>query len=215
MERVGRLLGDFRHDVRYAIRSIAKAPGFAAIVVATLALGIGASTAVFSVVNSVPLKPLPYPEPDRLVLLVHTDGSRQVPGVSEPKFTTWSSSTTAFEDAAAYRFPALMNVTSGARQEQIVAGQATATFFHLFGASFAHGRGFAAAEDRPGGAPVVVISHGFRMRQFGNDTAVVGQTIALNGVMHEIVGGLRPGLRSALDGSAGRPSPRRVGAAAD
>jgi hypothetical protein len=93
--------------------SLGVLPGFAAIVVATLALGIGSSTAVFSVVNSVLLKPLPYREPDRLVLLVHTDGSRQVPGVSEPKFTTWSNSTTAFDDAAAYGFPALMNDTSG------------------------------------------------------------------------------------------------------
>lgn len=86
MERASRLLADFQHDVRSAVRSMAKAPGFAALVLVTLALGIGSSTAVFSVVNAVLLRPLPYPEPARLMLLVHTDDAgRQVPGVSEPK----------------------------------------------------------------------------------------------------------------------------------
>jgi putative ABC transport system permease protein len=162
-------------------------------VLVTLALGIGSSTAVFSVVNAVLLKPLPYPEPARLMLLVHSDDAgRQVPGVSEPKFTTWKTSTTAIADAAAYRFPALMNVTSRDRQEQIVGGQVTAGFFHLFGATFVQGHAFTTDDDRPGGPPVVVLSHGYWMRQFGGATDVVGQALALNRVKYEVVGVLGP-----------------------
>ncbi len=192
MARAHRIVDELQHDVRYALRSIAKAPGFAALVLAGLALGIGSSTAVFSVVNAVLLRPLPYPDPDRLVLLLHTDDAgRQVPGVSEPKFTTWRSTTTAFTDAAAYRFPSMTNVANELQQEQVAAGQVTASFFDVFGARFAQGRPFTAEEDRPGGPPVVVLGHGFWMRQFSGARAV-GRTIALNGVVHEVVGVLSP-----------------------
>src|SRR5262245_34495947 len=102
-------------DLRYAARSLSRAAAFSVTTILTLALGIGASTAVFSMVSAVLLAPLPYPEPDSLVHLVHTTGDGSFAGVTAPEFLAWRDTATGVQDAAAYRYPGVMNLTGGSR----------------------------------------------------------------------------------------------------
>jgi putative ABC transport system permease protein len=182
------LLSDVVRDLRYALRSFVKDPAFATVVVVTLALGIGTTTAVFSIVSAVILKPLPYPEPSRIVLLAHIAEASVFPGISAPKFFVWRESTAGFEDAAAYRFPGPMNVATGDHHEQITAGHVTASFFRLFGVHAAIGRTFSEQEDQVGASNVVVLSDGFWRRYFGGAANVVGNTLVLDGDSRVIVG---------------------------
>jgi putative ABC transport system permease protein len=184
-------------DVRYAIRSLRKAPGFSVAALLTLAMGIGATTAVFSVVNSVLLRPFPYPDPDRIVLLMSTlRGHASSLGVSSPRFTVWRQSVTAFQDVAAYQFGGAMTLTNRDRAERITVGRVSADFFRLFGARVAQGRSFTAEEDRPQGARVAVLSAGFWRRQLGADAHVVGQMLSLDGEPYVVLGILEPGFQA-------------------
>jgi putative ABC transport system permease protein len=183
MERV---LQDLRHAWRLALKS----PGFTIAAVSALALGIGANTAIFSVVNAVLLRPLPYHDPDRLVLFLNTSPQGSGPGASPTKFNTWRRQTTAFQDVSAFRF-SVVNLTEG-DPEQMAAAHVSADFFRLFGAPVVAGRTFAAAEDLPGGGRVAVLSEGFWKRRFGGDASLVGRTVSLNGEPHEVLGVLGP-----------------------
>ena len=147
-------------DLRYAVRTLRRAPAFTLAAVATLALGIGANSAIFSVVNTVLLKPAPYPDPDRIVILGYTFDGKWVPWVSPAKFNLWREHTRTLENLSAVRFDRV-NVPEGADTEQIPAAHVSAEFFRLFGAPVAKGRTFTMAEDRPDGDPVVVLSDGF------------------------------------------------------
>jgi predicted permease len=188
---------DLAGDMRYAMRAVRKNPGFAATAILTLALGVGANTAVFSVVNTVLVKPLPYPDPDRIVLLMTTwRGRGSFPGVSAPKFTEWRRSTDGFQDAAAYRLGGVMNLTRRDQPEQIAAGRVSAAFFRLFGARVAQGRTFTTEEDQPNGPHVVVISDGFWQRQMGAAPDVSGQTLSLDGDSYTVIGVLEPGFEA-------------------
>ena len=171
----------------YAWRSLRRTPGFTLAVVAALALGIGANTAIFSVVNAVLLKPLPYPDPDRLVTFLNTSPQGSGPGASPTKFNVWRQQTGAFQDVSAYRFNAV-NLTGGSDAEQIPAGQVSADFFRLFGAPLIAGRGFTADEDRPNGGHVVVLSEGFWKRRFGGDAAALGRTLSIDGDPYTVIG---------------------------
>ena len=173
-------------DLRYTIRTLAKAPGFTIAAVAALMLGIGANTAIFSVVNAVLLRPLPYPDPEHLLVFTNTSPQGAFPGASPTKFNVWRG-VAAFHDVSAYRFN-VVNVTGGDSPEQVAAGTVSADFFRLFGAPFVSGRGFTADEDRPNGGHVVVLGHGFWERRFGGDSSVVGQTLSIDGSPYEIVG---------------------------
>src|SRR5881396_2700545 len=133
-------------DLRHAMRMLRQNPGFTAAAVAALALGIGANTAIFSVLNTVLLKPLPYPDPDRLILFLNTSPQGSGPGASPTKFNVWRQQTGAFQDVSAYRFN-VVNLTGGSDAEQIAAGQVSADFFRLFGAPVIAGRTFSADED--------------------------------------------------------------------
>ena len=188
-------MNDFFRDLRHSLRMFRQTPGFTLAAVAALTLGIGANTAIFSVVNSVLLKPLPFPDPDRLVLFLNVGPNGGGSGGSVPKFNVWREQTPAFQDAAAYSF-GVMNLTGGERPEQLPSARVTADFFRLFGAQTAAGRTFTAGEDRPGGGKVVVLSHGFWQRRFGGDPQVVGRTLPLSGDSYTVIGVLAPSFNS-------------------
>jgi predicted permease len=155
--------------------------------VAALALGIGANTAIFSVVNAVLLKPVPFPEPERVVFFMNVSPQGSGPAASPAKFAHWNQQTSVIESAGAYRFN-VVNYTSGAFPEQLSAGQVSADFFKVIRVPFAHGRSFSTEEDRPGGPRVVVLSHGLWQRRFASDPAIIGKTLSLSGEPHVVIG---------------------------
>jgi predicted permease len=182
-------------DLRYALRGFRDRPAFAVTVVLVLALGIGANTAIFSVVDAVILKPAPFPEPDRLVLLaVETPGRTFEPVLasgSPAKFAYWRSLADAIQDVAAYRTISL-NLDAGDILERVVAGQVSESFFRTFGARVEHGRPFSQAEDSPGAPDTVVLSHGFWVRRLNADPNAVGSVLLLGGVPYTVVGVMAP-----------------------
>jgi putative ABC transport system permease protein len=185
----------FWQDLRYALRMLRKSPGFTISAIAALALGIGANTAIFSVVNTVLLKPLPFPDSDRIVMFLLTSPQGSGPGASATKFNLWREKTGVFQDVSAYRF-GFVNLTGTANPEQLRSGLVSADFFRLFGAPVARGRTFTAAEDRPNGGHVVVLSDGLWKRHFGDDPQIIGKTISLGGDPYEVIGVLGPSFDS-------------------
>ena len=177
-----RWLHDVGQDIRYTCRTLKRNPGFGAAIVVTLALGVGANTAVFSVVNAVLLKPLPYPDPNEIVVLVNTIHGRPVDGlaVSAPKFTIWRQSSTTVGDIAAYTFGRSLDVTNPDDPQPIPVSRVSADFFRLFGASVAQGRTFTDAEARWGGDHVAIVSDRFWRSRLGGATGVIGQTLSLD-----------------------------------
>jgi putative ABC transport system permease protein len=176
-------------DLRHSLRLFRRSPGFTFAAIAALALGIGANTAIFSVVNTVLLKPLTYPEPGRIVQFLNTSPEGSGPGASATNFNNWRAQTNVFDDVAAYDGGgAGVNVTGGTYPEQIRAVHVSAGYFRLFGAPIMLGRTFTATEDLPRGGKVVVLSYGLWKRRFGGDRNVIGKTIDLSGDPHTIVG---------------------------
>ncbi len=188
-------------DLRHAFRMMRRSPAFTGAAVAALALGIGANTAIFSVVNTVLLRPLPYPDPERLVFFTNTSPQGSFPGASPTRFNVWRRQTDPFQHISAYRFSAV-NLTDG-DPEQIQTAHISADFFRLFGAPVALGRTFSEAEDTPGGGRVVVLSDGFWRRRFGGDPTIVGRTISLNNEPHDVIGVLGPFDTEAIQSQAG------------
>src|SRR5579872_647340 len=180
-------------DLKHALRLLRQSPGFTATAISALALGIGANTAIFSVVNTVLLKPLPYPEPERIVQLMNKSPQGEFPGASVPKYNVWRNQTLILEDVTAYDAggPGL-NVSGGDRPEQVKGIHVSYEFFHLFGAPVALGRTFSAEEDRPRGGRVVVLSDGLWKRRFGADPAILGKTMTLGGEVYSIIGVIGP-----------------------
>ncbi len=180
-------------DVRYAGRMLRRSPGFAATAISALALGIGANTAIFTVVNTVLLQPLAYPEPDRLVQLELSSPQGNGNITSIPKFIIWREQTQVFQDVAAYDLGGPgVNLTGGDRPEQLKGVHVSAEFFRLFGARVVAGRTFSAEEDRPGGSPLAVIAGGLWRRRFGSDLNLVGKSIDLGGEPFTVIGILDP-----------------------
>ena len=176
-------------DARHGLRSFLKTPGFVAVAVATLALGIGANTAIFSVVNAVLIRPLPYPSSERLITLWNKYpkmGLSQA-AISGPDFVDRSESSRVFEQVGAVT-DASLNLTGGGDPERIRGVRVTAGLFQVLGVQPALGRAYRPEEDRPGAEPVVVVSHGLFERRFGGDRAWVGRSILLNGKNHTLVG---------------------------
>jgi putative ABC transport system permease protein len=174
-------------DMRYGIRSLFKHPGFTAIVIVTLAIGIGASSAIFSVVNTVLLRPLPYARAERLVAIqeVTQDGKRVQ--VTPANFLDWRAQNTVFEQLAAILTrPANLALTDQA--ERIDLAMTSANFFSVFGMEPERGRFFINADEQPGHAPVVVVSHALWQRRFGGDASLVGKPITLDGNSYTVVG---------------------------
>jgi putative ABC transport system permease protein len=189
-------MADFVRDLRHSLRMFRQTPGFTLAALAALMLGIGANTAIFSVVNTVLLKPLPYPEPDRLISFMNVGPNGSNPGASVPKFNLWRDQTTLVEDASAYRF-GVMNLVGGDSPEQLPWAQVTPDFFRLFGAQTIAGRTFTADEGRPNGGKVVVLGYGFWQRRFGGDPQVIGRTVSLSGDSYEVIGVLAASFNSA------------------
>jgi putative ABC transport system permease protein len=181
-------------DVRYAFRMLRKTPGFAAAAILTLALGIGANTAIFSLVSAVLLRPLPFPEPDRLVLLWDDASSAGGPSRTEPSpadFASWKEQSRTIADMAAL-VSATYNLTGSGEPQKLRGIRTTANLFTVLGMQPVLGRTLVAADDRQDANRTVVISERLWRSQFGGDTAIVGRTIDLNGLPHTVVGVVPP-----------------------
>jgi len=185
-ESRGNILGGFWQDLRYAARMLRKNPGFTAVAVLTLALGIGANTAIFSVVNSVLLRPLPFDQPGQLAQL--WEGA---PGVeiraSGPTFVDWSEADTALENLAAYS-PTALNLTGRSAPERLRGLRVSAEYLQVFRLNPALGRDFRPEEDQPGNDKVVILTYGFWQRSFGGAAGLVGRTIQLGGEARTVIG---------------------------
>jgi putative ABC transport system permease protein len=176
-------------DIRFGVRSLLKAPGFTVVAILVIAVGIGANTAVFSVINTVLLKPLTYPDPHSLVHLMNTGDQGSFPGANVPKFNIWRQQTRIFQQIAAYDSGgAGLNLTGNDQPEQVQGVHVSADYFSVLGAPVTAGRTFTAAEDSPHGGNVVVLSYGLWKRRFGGDRGIIGNDIQLNGQPYQIVG---------------------------
>ena len=184
----GRTLDVLTQDIRYALRSLLKHPGFAAIAVLTLGLGIGANTAIFSVLNAVVLTPLPYREPDRLALLWESMRSAPQIMVAYPDYLDWRARTHSFEDIAIYSGYDSFNYTGNGDPLRIQGGLASGNLFSLLGVKPEVGRLIAPIDDRADAPPVVVISHRRWERLFASDPAALGRPIMLDGLTYTIIG---------------------------
>ncbi|HEY8462247.1 MAG TPA: ABC transporter permease, partial [Blastocatellia bacterium] len=191
-----RLLEELWQDLRYGARMLLKQPGFTLIAVITLALGIGANTAIFSVVNAALLRPLPFKAPQQLVWIEEEESSNSITNGRVPgaHFLKWSEQSRTLESIAGYSFGE-MTLTGAGEPERLRSGSATASFFPTLGAQFALGRNFLASEDRPGGERVAVISYELWRRRFNLDPGVIGRAIALNDQSYTVVGALQPDFR--------------------
>jgi putative ABC transport system permease protein len=186
-------------DIRYAVRTLRRSPGFAVTAILALALGIGANTAIFTVINTVLLQPLSYPEPDRLVSLLRAYPDGTGGGASVPKFTVWRQHTEVFQYSAAYDFEGPgINLTGGDRPEQIKGIHASAGYFGVFGAPVVLGRAYTDEEDRPGGPRVVVISNGLWRNRYGGDPAIIGRIILLGDEPYTVIGVLGPTFKTEI-----------------
>ena len=191
-------MGSFLQDLKHSIRMFLHAPAFTITAVLALALGVGANTAIFSLINTVLLKPVNFPDPERIVMFMNVSPQGSGPGASPVKFNFWRSQTQSFQDVAAWRF-GVANYKAGDLPEQIQETQASADFFPLFGATTVHGRTFTKDEDRPGGRDVAVLAYGFWQNSFAADPNVIGKTITLSGAPHEIIGVVGPSLKIEID----------------
>ena len=176
-------------DVRFGMRSLAKTPGFAIIAILLIGVAIGVNTAVFSVIDTVLLKPLTYPNPQELVELRNTSPQGSFPGANIPKFNIWHQQTGVFQKVAAYDWGgAGLNITGGDQPQQVQGMHVSADFFALFGAPVVAGRTFSAEEDSPHGGHIVVLSYGLWKSRYGADANVIGTTMQLDGEPYQIVG---------------------------
>jgi predicted permease len=179
-------------DLRYAVRIILKSPGFAAIAVLTLALGISANTALFSVVNGVLLNPLPYPHSQQLVAVYgNTRGFNQGP-VAYLNFLDWQRNTQTLSSMAIYRNQDY-NLTGTSEGERLSGFMISADFFSTLGVKPILGRAFRSDDDQVGAAPVVILGGGLWKRKFGSSPEIVGKSLTLNGTSYEVVGVIPPG----------------------
>src|SRR5688572_12441999 len=169
----------FLQDIRYGTRMLFKNPGFTAVAVIALALGIGANTAIFSVINSVLLRPLNYPDPDRLVIFWEKAAQMDT-SVSYPNYIDWRDRNTVFDSVMASRRESF-NLTGSGEAERVNGRMVSASFFRTFGVPVFRGRDFVEGDDHPGATPTVILSHGFWQRRFAGDDSIVNQTLTLSG----------------------------------
>jgi putative ABC transport system permease protein len=181
-------MSDFWDNFKHAVRMFRSNPGFTFAAIAALALGIGINTAIFTVVDAVLLKPLTYPDADRIVQFLLTSPEGKGPGASIPKFHVWEQQTNVFQDVAAYDFGGPGFNLTGDRPEQVHGIHVTQAYFRLFGASPTLGRTFTAQEDSPNGGKVVVLSYGLWQRKFGGNPNIIGNALSLGNEPYTIVG---------------------------
>ena len=188
----GPLMEGLVHDVRYALRMIARRPALSTIIVLTLALGIGANTAIFSLVNTVLLKPVPYRDPERLVSLREQQIERGVTRPVNPaNFFDWRARSTSFEDVGWSR-DGMFALTGDGEPESIIGYRFSHNMLTVFGVQPALGRNFTVEEDTAGGAKVVILSDKLWRRRYGADPHILGRTLTLNGEAHTVIGVMSP-----------------------
>jgi putative ABC transport system permease protein len=191
------MLDSLLKDIRYGVRNLARTPGFTAVAVLTLALGIGANTAIFSVLENVLLRPLPYPHPENLVEIWNTYPP-QVPkgGLSPGDYADWHQQATSFSEIGAYAEVSKgLNLTGDGEPQRVLVGYASSDLFPMLGAPVVVGRSFVPEENRAGSAPVVILSHRLWQSRFGGDLAVVGRTVTLDNKRYTVVGILAAGFQ--------------------
>ncbi len=190
-------------DIRLAVRSLLKNRGFATVALLTIALGVGANAAVFSVVNATLIRPLPYAEPERLVAVFETARRAEVErrAVSYPNFLDWQREARSFERMSVVlgdRFSIEVGDTPERLVEELVSG----TYFDVIGVRPARGRGFTPQDDAPGAAPVVVLSDALWQRAFGGDPQIVGRAVRIDGELCTVVGVMPPGFEGLIADAA-------------
>src|SRR5690349_8800002 len=178
-------------DIRYGVRMLWKNRAISAIVILALALGIGANSAIFSVVNTVLLRPLPYAESDRLVFLNEKSPVLDEMSISYPNFLDWREHNQSFEKIGVYNRGSY-NLTGTGDAERIITTQMSADMFSVLRVNALHGRVFTNDEDKPGGTPVVVLSYALWQRRFGGQMSILNQAITLNGKSYVVIGIMPP-----------------------
>src|SRR5437016_14612090 len=205
------MAGNFQLDLRGGLRMLKKNPGFAFVAVLSLALGIGANTAIFTIINAVFLHPLPVEEPSRLAemftrdtLTINANANFQLTGTSLPNYEDYRDQNTAFSELATVTFPIPLNWGGQAEPQQLNASLVSGNFFDVLGVKAYRGRTFVADGDKKLGANAeVVLSYSLWARRFGSDEQFIGQPILLNGTPYTVVGIAPPGFKGIV--SLGRP----------
>jgi putative ABC transport system permease protein len=189
-------VGDLLQDLRYGLRALPKNPGFATVAILTLALGIGANSTIFSLVNGILLRSLPYQHPERLVLLDETAPKQGITafGVSFPNFLDWREQNHVFEDIAAYDERSFALVGRG-EPEQFKGAVISTGLFEILGVTPALGRTIRPEEDRPGDDTVVMLGHSLWQRRFASDPGIIGQTITVDNRPRTVIGVMPPGFK--------------------
>jgi len=191
-------LETLRYDVLYGFRTLRRSPGFAAVAILTLALGIGANTAIFSVVQAVVLAPLPYRQPDRLVMVWENNPRFPRVWVSHPNFLDWQRAARSFQQMASY-WEKGVDLTAPGTPEHLIGKEISSGFFSTLGVELSLGREFSPEEDRHGGNPAVIVSNRLWRNRFGSDPAILGRSLTLDGADYSIVGVTQPGFRLERD----------------
>jgi len=191
MRRVN-FIEDLMQDLRYGLRVLIKSPVFTTVAVLSLALGIGANTAIFSVVNKLMLRPLPYPDSQQIMDVWHTPPQESFPGsrtfsVSPANYLDWKSQNNSFEHMAAYTY-AGFSLSTNDDPVSVIGAAVTSEFFSVLRSSVSQGRAFLSEEEQPGSNHVVVLSHGLWQRAFGADSNLIGQTLTLNSQSYTLIG---------------------------
>jgi len=193
-----------RHDMTFALRNMIRRPAFALLVTATLGVGIGVNTAMFTVVNSVLIQPLPYRHAERLVYMYGSFSKYDRASISPPDFLDYRAANTVFESFAAHRFPGSAAITGSGDAERVSATDVTANYFTTLGVAPLRGRTFAAAEEE-GAASVAIISYGLWQRRFGGDASILEKPLTIDGRPHRIIGVMPPILDRTLSVDVWRP----------
>jgi predicted permease len=181
-------------DLRHGLRVLARSPGFTAVALLALALGIGANTAIFSVVNGVLLRPLPYPEPSRLIMIYEKDAESRQASVAYPNFLDWRHENRSFTDIAAFGGDDF-NFTGSGQPEHLGGGLVSASLLPVLGVNPLLGRNFLPQEDQQGAGGVVMLTYGLWKRRFGADPNILGKTMTLNAKSYTVIGVLPPNFR--------------------
>ncbi len=201
-------MADIRQDLRYALRMLAKHPGLTIVIIIALALGIGANTTIFSVIDAVLLRPLPYPDPDRLVMIWGNFAGIGLPKdrnwISAPEFVDIRDSQKSFSQLAVFAGSSF-NIKPGAVPERIDGASVSAAFFTTLGVQPARGRLFLPEDEQPGRDNVVVIGHGLWQRRFGGDPGIVGTALNVNALPHTVVGVAPAGFEFPNDAEMWKP----------
>jgi len=188
INRRANMIAALWQDLRFGARLLLKQPGFTLIAILTLALGIGANTAIFSIVNAALLRPFPYKEPERLVILRERVSVGGGFSPSYPNFVDWRAQNTVFDAISAVRQNESFNLTGAGEPERVPGRLVSAEFFSTLGIEPLLGRDFLAEEDSPGATPAAILSYGFWRRRFGNDPGIIGKQLTLNNQSFTVIG---------------------------